>query len=199
MEAFKEQDIEFMPNKKLEKIQDNKIYFKDGSDPLDYTVCWSVWPIRVPDFVKDATGIQINPKGFVTVDNKVTNTIPGDGVENAHIIGDACKVPIGEKAIPKAGEFAWKMGESVADAIAGITKEADRSGSCAAEAGFGKGFILSPNFSDPCNDPVNGKPKVSIKKTDEGSTMKVDWINGYLKEVFGDKFEPMELNDVEMN
>jgi len=43
---------------------------------------------------------------------------------------------------------------------------------------------------------VNGKPKVSIKKTDEGSTMKVDWINGYLKEIFGDKFEPMELNDV---
>ena len=68
-----------------------------------------------------------------------------------------CRAPfgIGKAGVPKAWEFAWKMGESVADAIAGqgqtITKPADRSSECAAEVGFGNGFILSPNCSDVCN------------------------------------------------
>ena len=77
-----------------------------------------------------------------------------------------CPAPfgIGKAGVPKAWEFAWKMGESVADAIAGqgqtITKPADRSRECAAEAGFGKGFLFSPDFSDVCN----GKAKDGNRK-----------------------------------
>ena len=189
--AMNEQNIEFMPNKELEKFEDNKLYFKDGSDPLDYTVAWTVWPIRAPDFVRDS-GLDINPKGTVNVENKVTNTI--QNTENAHIIGDACRVPFGKAGVPKAGEFAWKMGESVADAIAGQTKPADRSGECAAEAGFGKGFLLRPNFSDVCNNPENGKPRMGIEKLEKGTEKKVDWCNAYLKEVFGDSVSPVVLD-----
>jgi NADH dehydrogenase FAD-containing subunit len=188
--ALEEQNIEFLPHKELEKVEGNKLYFKDGSDPLEFTVMWSVWPIRAPDFVQES-GLAINPKGTVNVEDKVINTVPG--APNAHVIGDACRVPFGKAGIPKAGEFAWKMGVSVADAIAGQRKAADRSGMCTAEAGFDKGFIITPDFSDVCNDPENGKPKVGIEKTDKGTEGKVTWANGYLKEIFGDNVKPIEL------
>ena len=48
------------------------------------TVAWTVWPIRAPEFVRNS-GLDINPKGTVNVEHKVTNTIPN--TENAHIIG----------------------------------------------------------------------------------------------------------------
>eukprot|EP00980_Cylindrotheca_fusiformis_P002884 scaffold674_cov126-Cylindrotheca_fusiformis.AAC.23 len=175
--ALEEQKIEFLPNKELAKVEDNTLHFKDGSDPLECTVLWCVWPIRAPDFVQES-GLAINPKGTVNVEDKVSNTIPN--VPNAHIIGDACRVPFGNASVPKAGEFAWKMGMSVADAIAGQKKPADRSGTCVAEAGFGKGLVISPNFSDVCNDPENGKPKIGIDKTDEGTEKKkastLEWV-----------------------
>ena len=191
MEAFEKQDIEFIPFKELECVRDDKIYFKDSIHPLEFTVLWTVWPIRAPDFVQES-GVPMNSKGTVTVGDKVTNTIPG--VQNAHIIGDACRVPFGEKAaVPKAGEFAWKMGISVADAIADKKKPADRSGKCTAEAGFGNGFVLTPNFTDVCNDP-NGKPRVGISFSKNGTNEKVQWCNEYLQKIFGDDVEPVEFN-----
>jgi len=190
MELLEEKNIEFLPEKQLEKVQDKKLYFKDGSDPLDFDLMWSVWPIRAPDFVQES-GLAINPKGTVNVEDKVINTIAN--APNAHIIGDACRVPFGNAGVPKAGEFAWKMGVSVADAINGEINPADRSGVCAAEAGFGKGIILSPDFSDVCNDPQNGKPRVGIEKSEEGTAQKVAWCNSYLKEIFGSNVKPVEL------
>lgn len=195
MKEFEEKNIEFIPFQQLDKIQDNKIFFQstkdeEESDPLEFTTLWTVWPIRAPDFVKEA-GIEINPNGTVTVGDKVTNTIPN--IENSYIIGDACRVPFGKGGIPKAGEFAWQMGVSVADAIMGNLQPAIRSGKCTAESGFGKGFILTPNFSDVCNDPENGKPKVGIQATAEGSVAKVEWANGYLEKIFGGKVEPIKL------
>lgn len=196
MEAFEEKGIEFVPHKQLEKVEDGKIFFKDGSDELEFHTLWTVWPIRAPDFVKNAGGggvIQINPKGTVTVGDKVTNTIPK--LDDSYIIGDACSVPFGAKGgVPKAGEFAWQMGISVGDAINSEVNPAIRSGKCTAEAGFGKGFILTPDFSDVCNDPENGRPRVGIEATDEGSSQKVEWCNEYLREIFGDNVKPVKLD-----
>lgn len=190
--ALEEQNIEYLPNKELEKVDGNNLCFKDGSDALAFDVLWTIWPIRAPDFVQEA-GVPINPKGTVNVDDKVTNAI--NSAPGAHVIGDACRVPFGEAGVPKAGEFAWKMGISAADAICGKKEAADRSGRCAAEAGFGKGIVLEPNFSDVCNDPENGKPKVGIEKADDGTAQKVAWCNGYLKEIFGDNVKPVVLKD----
>jgi NADH dehydrogenase FAD-containing subunit len=191
--ALKEQNVEFINQKELEKVEPNSLHFKDGSDPLAFDVLWGVWPIRAPDFVQES-GLPINPKGTITVEDKVTNTIAN--APGAHIIGDACRVPFGQAAgVPKAGEFAWKMGISVADAICGNRQPADRSGRCTAETGFGKGIILSPNFSDVCNSPENGKPKVGIEKADDGTFQKVAWCNGYLKDIFGDNVKPVVLKD----
>ncbi|CAJ1928311.1 unnamed protein product [Cylindrotheca closterium] len=191
--ALKEQNVEFLNKKELEKVDSNLLHFKDGSDPLAFDVLWGVWPIRAPDFIQES-GLKINPKGTITVDDKVSNTI-GTGAPGAHIIGDACRVPFGQAGIPKAGEFAWKMGISVADDIAGKRQPADRSGQCAAEAGFGKGIVLSPNFSDVCNDPENGKPKVGIESVEDGTDRKVAWCNGYLKDIFGENVKPVVLRD----
>ncbi len=191
MKEFQEKNIIFMNNKELEKIEDNTIHFRDG-DTLDFTTLWTIYPIRAPDFVQSA-GLDINAKGTITVGDKVTNTIPK--LENAYVIGDACTVPIGAKAgVPKAGEFAWLMGQSAADAIVGNVQPAVRAGKCAAEAGFGRGLVLMPNFSDPVNDPENGKPKVGIEISETGTTQKIDWANGYIKEIFDDAIEPLSLS-----
>ena len=53
-----------MPNKELEKNEDNKLYFKDGSDPIPWIIQYrrldsTVWPIRAPEFVRDS-GLDIN-------------------------------------------------------------------------------------------------------------------------------------------
>ena len=191
MKAFQEKNIEFIPFKELEKVQGNTIFFKDDdSEPFEFTTLWTVWPIRTPDFVAES-GLELNAKGTVTVDDKVSNTISGH--DNSYVIGDACRVPFGKAGIPKAGEFAWQMGVSVADAIVGDIKPAVRSGKCTAEAGYGKGFILTPNFSDICNDPENGKPKVGIEESIEGSMEKIQWANSYLEKIFGNKVAPLQL------
>mmetsp|Transcript_34670 Transcript_34670/g.84084 ORF Transcript_34670/g.84084 Transcript_34670/m.84084 type:complete len:405 (-) Transcript_34670:1630-2844(-) len=192
---LKEQNIEFINNKELEKVESNLLHFKDGTDPLPFDVLWSIWPIRAPDFIQES-GLPINPKGTITVDDKVTNTIAANAAPGAHIIGDACRVPFQQAGIPKAAEFAWKMGISVADAIAGNLHPADRAGQCAAEAGFGKGILVSPDFSDVCNDPENGKPNIGVELIEgDGTVRKVAWCNRYLQEICGDNVKPVVLND----
>jgi len=187
-----EQNVEFLPKKELAKVEGKILHFKDGSDPLEFTTLWSVWPIRAPDFCQESD-LPINPKGTITVEDKVTNTIAN--APGAYIIGDACRVPMGQAGLPKTGEFAWKMGMSVADAIAGNRQPANRAGRCTAEAGFGKGFTLDVNFSDVCNDPENGKPKIDVASVDDGQDKKLAWCNGYLEDIFGGNVKPVVLQD----
>ncbi len=190
MKEMEEKNITFMPNKELAKVEGNTIHFQDDTT-LDFTTLWTIYPIRTPDFVKEA-GLDVNPKGTITVANKVTNTIPN--LDKAYVIGDACRVPFGEKGgVPKAGEFAWHMGKSVADAIMDDVQPAIRAGKCAAEAGFGRGLVLSPDFSDVCNEPESGRPRIGIEISERGTTQKVEWANGYIQEIFGGKVQLLKL------
>jgi sulfide:quinone oxidoreductase len=188
MEACKERQIEFLPNHVMEKLQESTIYYKNGVE-LNAALIWSVWPIRPPLFVQEA----LSTAGCVEVDNKVTNTIPN--VENAHVIGDCCVVPVGDGlTLPKAGEFAWKAGVSVADALVKINRPADRYGACVAEIGFGKGIALQNNYTEAINNPVDGKYNVVAERREEGGEeAKLDWVNMYLKEIFGTKVAPLSL------
>ena len=193
LDELKGRNIEFISDRVMDKVEGNTIHFESGHC-LDFTTLWSVWPIRVPDFVKEA--IPLNSSGFVTVEDKVINSIPN--VPNSYVIGDCCTVPYGPSgdcfALPKAGEFAWRMAESVADALVDDRKPANRKGECVAEAGFNKGLVLKQNLSDVCNDPVSGLPEVKVGTTNKGTDIKIGWVNRYLKEIFGDRVKPFELN-----
>ena len=185
----------------IEKVENGTIYFTNGQR-LEATLLWSVYPIRAPDFVREA--IPTNRKGFVTVQNKTTNTIPN--LENAFVIGDCSSVSFMDKiaailpqsfdrpALPKNGEFAWKMGVSVADALANKEQPiADRKGSCIAETGHDKGLRVTPDFSAVCSDPDVLEPTIVVEAVDRAEQGKLAWVNSYLFKIFGDKARTLGL------
>jgi hypothetical protein len=60
----------------------------------------------------------------------------------------------------KAGEFAWQMGEMVANLIRRTEGyEHVRQGACIAECGNGAGILVAPDYTDVVRDPEAGKPK----------------------------------------
>jgi len=190
IKEMKSRNIEYLPLHEMEKVEDGKAYFKNGVT-LDASLLWTVYPIRAPDFVQEA--LLTNEKGTITVDNIVTNTILN--VENAHAIGDCCCIKFKDDiTVPKAGEFAWKMGVSVADALtSGGAPIVDRLGACVAEIGFGKGIELRSDFSNAINK--NEDPEFRVGESTRGEEEKVDWVNSYLKRIFGDKAITLELSN----
>lgn len=182
-------NIGYLPHHVMEKVDNDTIYYKNGTT-LDASLVWTVYPIRAPDFVQEA--ISTNEKGTITIDSIVTNTILN--VDNAYAIGDCCCVAFDNNiTVPKAGEFAWKMGVSVADALAsGDTPTVDRLGACVAEIGFGNGIELRSDFSNAIN---KGKePEFRVSESTQGEEEKVRWVNSYLSKIFGDKVAPLELS-----
>ena len=168
-------NIEYLPNHALEKVEtagDGCVLHYQNGTRLHATVLWTIYPLRAPDFVQQA--IPDNMRGgFVDIKDKVTHAV----ADNAHVIGDCCIVPVvGNLTIPKAGEFAWKMGQSVADAIlkkASGSDEplvVDRRAGCVAEIGQGQGMALVLDLSKFCQE--NGDPQFEIKRSDQGGNSK---------------------------
>ena len=59
-------NIEFIlhAQQRVRKIKENKLYFKDESDPIPWIIQYrrldsTVWPIRAPEFVRDS-GLDVN-------------------------------------------------------------------------------------------------------------------------------------------
>ena len=187
---FEEKNVRFLPEKTVVSIEGGvKASFADG-DAIAASKIWSVYPQRAPDFVK-ATGV-CNLRGFVPV-NIATNGVEGsDGV---YCIGDCCGIAVGGKPHPKAGEFAWQMGEMVAHEIMRTESyEHSRLGACIAECGAGAGVLVAPDYTQCVKDPEGGKPSCAIqdRKTD-GEAAKLDWVNKYIRNIFGEggrRFEP---------
>ena len=187
---FEEKNVRFLPEKTVVSIEGGvKAEFARG-DAIAASKIWSVYPQRAPDFVK-ATGV-CNLRGFVPV-NIATNGVEGsDGV---YCIGDCCGIAVGGKPHPKAGEFAWQMGEMVAHEIMRTEGyEHSRLGACIAECGAGAGVLVAPDYTQCVKDPEGGKPSCAIqdRKTD-GEAAKLDWVNKYIRNIFGEggrRFEP---------
>ena len=187
---FEEKNVRFLPEKTVVSIEGGaKAEFARG-DAIAASKIWSVYPQRAPDFVK-ATGV-CNLRGFVPV-NIATNGVEGsDGV---YCIGDCCGIAVGGKPHPKAGEFAWQMGEMVAHEIMRTESyEHSRLGACIAECGAGAGVLVAPDYTQCVKDPEGGKPSCAIqdRKTD-GEAAKLDWVNKYIRNIFGEggrRFEP---------
>ena len=187
---FEEKNVRFLPEKTVVSIEGGvKAEFARG-DAIAASKIWSVYPQRAPDFVK-ATGV-CNLRGFVPV-NIATNGVEGsDGV---YCIGDCCGIAVGGKPHPKAGEFAWQMGEMVAHEIMRTESyEHSRLGACIAECGAGAGVLVAPDYTQCVKDPEGGKPSCAIqdRKTD-GEAAKLDWVNKDIRNIFGEggrRFEP---------
>ena len=191
-----EKDVEFVPSVEIREVtRDSEsnftVVFHDGSVVKNASAVWAVYPQTAPGFVKDA-GLA-NAAGFVPADigtNRVATDAARKAPGSVFCVGDcAALVACGNKPHPKAGEFAWQMGEMVAHAIAKTPGyEHSRLGACIAECGGGAGVLVAPDFTECVRDPANGAPKVQVAdKREGGEAYKVAWVAKYVTRLFGDE------------
>ena len=196
-----EKDVEFRPNAKIASATRTSessftVAFHDGSVLENASAVWAVYPQTAPGFIKNA-GLA-NASGFVPAEigtNRVVTDKPHEP-GSLFCIGDCAALSAcGNKPHPKAGEFAWQMGEMVAhDILKTEEYEHSRLGACIAECGAGAGVLVAPDYTQCVKDPESGKPSCAIedRKTD-GEAAKLDWVNKYIRYIFGEdgrKFEP---------
>jgi sulfide:quinone oxidoreductase len=189
-QLLQQRNIEFWGQHKLTKIMNqnddsasSSVLYFDNQTQLVADLIWAVHPLMAPAFVRSALPDQTKETGFVQLHNHITHTVTG--VENTHVIGDCCHIPASPTvSVPKAGEFAWKMGLSVADTLLQRpTVYTDRFGKCLAELGFDKGVTVQSNFSAFCNQ--GGEPIVQAQEVENSEQDKIAWVNGYLEQIFG--------------
>jgi sulfide:quinone oxidoreductase len=189
-----EKDVEFRPSAKIASARfcasesSFTVAFHDGSAVENASAVWAVYPQTAPAFIKNA-GLA-NASGFVPAEigtNRVVTDKPHEP-GSLFCIGDCAALSAcGNKPHPKAGEFAWQMGEMVAHAIANTPGyEHSRLGACIAECGGGAGVLVAPDFTECVRDPLNGAPKVQVAdKREGGEAYKVEWVGKYITRLFG--------------
>ena len=189
-----EKDVEFAPSAKIERVtraadSSFTVAFRDGRAIANASAVWAVYPQTAPGFIKDA-GLA-DASGVVPADigtNRVVTDAPHEP-GSVFCVGDCAALRAGgDKPHPKAGEFAWQMGEMVAHAIAGTPGyEHSRLGACIAECGGGAGVLVAPDFTECVRDPANGAPSVRVAdKREGGEAHKVAWVGKYVTRLFGD-------------
>lgn len=216
LEQMNKRRIEYLAMHALERIDvnTNHISFLGKKKSLKADMIWSMYPIQAPHFCREALKpIQKNSSLFIKVANRQTFAI--ENVPDAYAIGDCAEVICLEKlqamvparfrlkiAFPKNGEFSWKMGVAVADALHAQLgrvpiKNIDMSGACVAELGrHGEGINAQPDFSDACNTE-DGEPTFHAQLIDPqyqtAAVYKVSWVNGYLSKIFGNNAQLLKL------
>ncbi len=200
-----EKGVEYVPEKKIKRVTDDGRCLEfDDDDQIAADVVWSVYPQIAPPFIHAAglaAGGGKGPIGFVPVDPR-TNLIgpissgcelAKEGLRDVYCVGDCASVVVGglnPKPQPKAGEFAWQMGEMVAHRILKTEGYAhSRVGACIAECGGGGGVLVKPDFTEAVADPGLGAVRVSVeeKAAPEGEDAKMAWVNKYVELIFGGK------------
>jgi len=140
--------IAYHPDHQVETVDPaaRKLRFKNGSS-ADYDLLIYVPPHRAPAVMRQA-GL-IGPSGWVTVNAHTLRTEAPD----VFAIGDVTGIPIPSgKALPKAGVFAHREAEVVAENLvaewAGRVPERafDGVGACFIEAGAGRAGYGTGNF-----------------------------------------------------
>jgi sulfide:quinone oxidoreductase len=140
--------IGFHPEQTVEQIDPGaRELVLAGGERAPYDLLLGVPPHRPPAVLRDSA--LAGPTGFVPVD-AATLATAADGV---YAIGDATSIPIaGGKFLPKAGVFANKQAQLVADRIAaelrGETPNGgfDGAGACFLELGDGAAAYASGSF-----------------------------------------------------
>jgi NADH dehydrogenase FAD-containing subunit len=198
---LKQQDITFLNNHVVKKVDGTTVYFEDisGESPVPKTIkadlLLATFPQRAPDFVKPLC----NAEGYIPVDLQ-TNKVKA--ASDVFAIGDVCHTmfPKPNKPHPKAGEFAYLMGVHVAAQIVANIKSPGsavapplRQASCVAECGVaGRGVDTRPDFSEILRTPETGMPIFKVPLVDGAADKKIEWVNGYLNKFFAqDKVLPL--------
>jgi sulfide:quinone oxidoreductase len=146
LRLFQEREIEFLPGHAVTSIDgtSKQVNVKDR-DPLPYDLLMAVPVHTVPRVVADSGLAQ---GGWVPVNIKNLET----RFKNVYAIGDVTKIPVGSGAVPKAGAFADRGAQTVADEIiyritgAGSPGHFDGRGTCFLEFGDGAVAKVEANF-----------------------------------------------------
>ena len=199
--------------------------------PLLVDLLWTIYPIEAPEFIRRAIPEHIRD-GFIDVEDKFTNLISSSSsssgsLPRSYAIGDCCRVSMvrdggdddddddddaASWTLPKAGEFAWKMGMSVADDILRVEDASiDRTGECIAELGLGRGIVVRNDFtgmmtvtsdgtamtsssssissSDPTSSPAAAaNHRMHVEMVQDYDAKKMHWVNSYLRRIFGEGY-----------
>ena len=152
VDALTQREIAYHPNQTVTSVESAAQRFTtaDGS-VVPYDLLAYVPPHRVPPVVV-AAGLA-PADGWVAVDRRTLET----RFANVFAIGDMTGIPLAlGKPLPKAGVFAHRQGEVVADIIAsrltgkGAGAEFDGVGECFIEMGGGvAGFARGNFFAEP--------------------------------------------------
>ncbi len=144
LRLFSERGIEFLPGHSVTSIEAKQVNMKDR-DPVAFDLLMAI-PVHVaPRVVADAGLIH---EGWIAVNAVNMET----RFANVFAIGDVTKVPAGKGVVPKAGAFADRAAQSVADEIVyritgtGAPGKFDGSGTCFLEFGGGAVAKVEANF-----------------------------------------------------
>lgn len=178
---LEERGISLLVSHSATAVTANAVQFTDGG-PVPHDLLLAVPPHRCPSVLVDA-GLA-SADGWVGVDPAT--------LETAHTgvfaIGDATVVPLaGGLALPKAGLFAEREGETVAARIAATfrgqlpTATFDGRGACFMELGDGEASTISGDFF--ANPPVVALAPPSVEQRAAKERFEMDRLAGW----FGDR------------
>jgi len=167
-----------------------------GKEASTADLIWGIHPLQVPAFVREALPESLFVNGSVNIEDSRTHCVQ----PHVYAIGDCCRVAAPNDSsllVPKAGEFAWKQGLAVADAILGKAEPfSDRTGRCIAELGKQQGITVENDFSAVLAG--SGAHQVKVDITDCSQKLKIDWVNGYLRQIFGES-KQFSMEDLIVN
>jgi len=145
---FAERDIELLTEHKVTALDPGtKRALVAGRQPLSYNLFIGVPHHRPPQVVRESALGQ-GPGGWIRVNRENLST----QFENVYAIGDVTVVPVGDRAVPKAGAFAEDAAKVVVNNIVhqitgrGRPSKFEATGACYLEFGEGNVAQISANF-----------------------------------------------------
>ena len=158
-ELIKSENITFHDSCKIKSVEPNKLIFENGQASFDMLI--AVPPHIAPKIIYDS-GLA-KEGGFIPINRDCKTSF-----ENVYAVGDVTSLPVGDKAVPKAGIFA--EGEALAVAkniVSKIQNEKDTAlfdgkGGCFIESGRDTASLIEV-------DMFTG-PKPSTKLTESNKT-----------------------------
>lgn len=153
VDALAHRDIRYHPNHTVDRVDyaARQLIFKERQDSVPYDLLAYVPPHCVPPVVTAAGLAPLG--GWVAVDRHTLETV----YPNVFAIGDVTGIPLAlGKPLPKAGVFAYRQGEVVAETIAArllgrpSAETFDGQGECFIEMGQGvAGFARGNFYAEP--------------------------------------------------
>ena len=140
-----ERNIELIPGTPITAIDAAAKKAISGNVTLDYDLLIGV-PVHTPPQVVKSS--KLGQAGFIPVSPKNLET----AVPDVYAVGDVSTVPVGDKAVPKAGAFAEDAARTVVsdilrkEGLAEALVKFNAAGACYLEVGGGQVAKLNANY-----------------------------------------------------